>query len=126
MSCFTKVTTKLTDLETLKEALAALGYPLLEGATEARGWRGAAESADFVVGTGSEYDIGICRGKQGTFDFVADWEMARLKRQSFLNSVAQKYAELRVLQTAKKSGFVVAGQTTDAQGNIQLLLRRFR
>ena len=49
MSHFTKVHTKITDLECLKQALEDLQYAYREGEVRVRGWRGQWSEADLVV-----------------------------------------------------------------------------
>lgn len=125
MSCFVRISTVLTDLDTLERVVPELGYRVLEGATTVRGYGGQTRAADLVIDTGSRYDIGVVRTDEGTLDFVSDWEMSGIGQQDFVHRVSQRYARTRVLQQAKRQGYVVAKERVDADGSVRLLLRRF-
>ena len=125
MSCFVRIATKLVDRDIVQQAAAELGHPVIAGTTEARGWSGRRERADFVLRTGTDYDIGAVRTAEGSYDFVADWSMTHVDQKTFVNRLTQKYSTLRVTQAAKKKGFNVAHQEVDAKGSVRLVLRRF-
>lgn len=124
MSCFVRIATRLTDELALKEAVSQVGYQVVEGRSDVRGYSGT-ERADVVIDTGGAYDIGAVRTKEGAFELVADWEMARVDRTAFVGKLTQAYGVARVTQAAKKSGFVVAKQKVDERGSVKLTLRRF-
>ena len=125
MSCFSRVTTKMTDLATVRKALEALGHRVRERATEARGWSGNSARADLVVATATDYDIGLVRAADGTFEAVADWGMTGVAQDAFVAALSQKYSYLWVTETARRKGFTVAEERVDDQGTVRLLLRRF-
>jgi hypothetical protein len=124
VSCFVRIATRLTDLDTIREAVPQIGYRVVEG-TEVRGWSEQTTSAELVIGTDADYDIGAVRGEGGGYDFVADWSMARVDQQEFVARLAQRYSYLRVTAAARKQGFVVAQDRVDEQGRLQLVLRKF-
>jgi len=125
MSCFVRIATRLTHEETVRQAIEGIGYRVIEGATEARGWNEQHEQADIVIGTRTSYDIGAVKTKTGAFDFVADWSMTGVDREQFLRQLTQKYSYLQVTQQARKLGFVVAKEEVEESGSVRLLLRRF-
>ncbi len=126
MSCFVRIATKLTNSETIKEAAEAIGYRVLEDATEVRGYSSRKVEANIVLGTKkSNYDIGAVKEKDGTHTFVADWSMAGIAQKTFVQQLSQKYSYLQVLQTVTSKGFVLADEKVDDRGAVQLLLRKF-
>jgi len=125
MSCFVRIATKLTDETTLRLAAVELGYKVQEKAGVVKGWGDDEAHADVVINTGTAYDVGAVRNKSETFDFVGDFSMAHLSETDFVNRMSQAYGKIRVVEAAKKSGFVVASQSVDRQGAVQLVLRRF-
>ena len=82
MSHFTKVQTKITDFDCLKQALEDLQYTCQEGEVRVRGWRGQWSEADLVVDTGGPYNIGFRKASQGNYEVVADWWGVEM-RQAF-------------------------------------------
>ena len=125
MSCFVRIATRLTDEATLRLAAVELGYKVAEKAGVVKGWGDDEAHADVVIHTGTPYDVGAVRNKSETYDFVGDFSMAHLAEADFVDRMSQAYSKIRVLEAARKSGFVVANQTVDLQGTVQLVLRRF-
>ena len=123
MSCFVRIATKIVDEIALREAIAERGYRITDS-RQVRGYAGD-EAADIVIDTGREYDIGASRSSDGTFTFVADWEMARIDRDEFVGKLTQAYGVARVGHAAKKAGFVIAGKRVDENGSVKMTLRRF-
>ena len=125
MSCFVRIATQIVDETALREAIVARGYKIKESRA-VRGWQDAEETADIVFDPGSaNYDVGAVRGGDGTFSFVAYWEMARIDRDVFVSQLTQAYGVARVTQAAKKAGFVIAGKKVDEKGSVKMTLRRF-
>ena len=125
MSCFVRIATQIVDEASLREAIVDRGYEIKKSRA-VRGWQDAEESADIVFDAGSaNYDVGAVRGGDGTFSFVADWEMARIDRDQYVGQLTQAYGVARVTQAAKKAGFVIAGKKVDEKGSVKMTLRRF-
>jgi hypothetical protein len=125
VSCFTRVKTRLTDDATIRRAVSRIGYEILENARQARGWSGQKEKADFVIGTRTDYDIGAVKSEGGAYDFFADWPMAHVDKDEFVGKLSQSYSYLRVVEVAKRKGFVLAKEEASEKGGVRLLLRRF-
>src|SRR5919202_305429 len=87
MSHFTKVQTKISDLDCLKQALEDLQYTCREGEVRVRGWRGQWSEADLAVDLGGPYNIGFRKAAQGNYEVVADWWGVEVRRRGF--SVAE-------------------------------------
>jgi Protein of unknown function (DUF1257) len=128
MSHFTNVRTKLTDLEALKAALADLGYRVTDGGVAIRGWRGTSQQADLAARLGS-FDIGFTRGADGTYDAVADWWGVRTyegtTQAEFMRRVTQRYAYHKVLGEARRQGYALVEEETQADQSIRLVVRRW-
>jgi hypothetical protein len=124
MSCFTRVATKLTDVEAIKEAAAELGYSLRKG-KQVRGWSSRTTEADFVFATKTRYDVGAVRKKDGTYEFVCDWGMSGIGQKGFVEDISQRYGYVRLRRAAKKKGFTFIDRGVDNKGNVQVLLRKF-
>jgi len=65
MSHFTKVQTKITDLDCLKQALEDLQYICREGEVRVRGWRGQWSQADLVADLGDPTILAFARQPRG-------------------------------------------------------------
>lgn len=128
MSHFTNVKTKITDLEALKAALRDLGYPVVEGQAMIRGWRHATQQADVAARLGS-FDIGFRKGADGTYDAVADWWGARtydgVNQADFMRRLTQRYAYHKVVGEARKQGYTLVEEETQADQSIRLVVRRW-
>ena len=71
MSHFTKVQTKITDLDCLRQALDDLQYTCREGEVRVRGWRGQWSEADLVIDLGGPYNIGFRKAAQGNYEVIS-------------------------------------------------------
>jgi Protein of unknown function (DUF1257) len=129
MSHFTKVHTKITDIECLKQALEDLQYAYHEGEVRVRGWRGQWSAADLVVDLGGPYNIGFRKAGQGTYEVVADWwgvEMrSGISQTKFVNELNQRYAYHKVITEVRRRGFSVAEDETLQDNTIRLVVRKW-
>jgi hypothetical protein len=124
MSCFVRIATQITDEHHLREAVDAVGYTIRKG-TDVRGWMQQTTAADFVIDTGTKYDVGAVKNGDETWSFVSDWSMSSVKQDAFVNQLTQRYSAIRVAAKAKKQGYVVAREKVEQDGTIRLLLRKF-
>jgi len=129
MSHFTKVQTKITDIDCLKQALEDLQYSCREGEVRVRGWRGQWSEADLVADLGGSYNIGFRKSPQGNYEVVADWwgvEMRTgISQVNFVNDLNQRYAYHKVLSEVHKRGFSVADDATNKDNSIRLVVRKW-
>lgn|SRR5574341_1757021 len=123
MSHFTRVRTQLRDIETVRRALADLGYDVTDGAV--RGHGGQQTEADLVIKMDNGYDIGF-RLEEGTVSLVADFWGLRIRREAFLQKVAQKYAYLTVLDQAGQQGWQTVTEEVQQDGSIRLVMQRWQ
>jgi len=122
MSHFTRVRTQLRNIDTVKQALEALGYTVADG--KIRGYQGQLENADLVVNTGSTYDIGF-RKEGEAIVMVADFWGLRMNRDQFLKQISQKYAYLTILDQAQTQGWQSVTEEVQADGSIRLVMQRW-
>src|SRR5437762_11032637 len=114
MSHFTRIRTQLRNLDTVKQALADLGYDVAEGGV--RGYQGQLEHADLVVNTGSSYDIGFRKEGENVV-IVADFWGLRINRDQFVKQLSQRYAYLTVLEQAQNQGWQSVTEEQQADGS---------
>ena len=96
MSHFLRIRTQIREREHLVRALRDLHHRFREGENlVVRGYAGNRETAEVVVDTGSEYDIGFRRQAE-EYEVVADWwgveGNAPLRREAFIREVSRQYA----------------------------------
>jgi len=132
MSHFTSLDTKITDLVCLKAALEDLGLEF-EEATEnqlvhVRGWRGAKHEAEICIHMTSQYDVGVRRKADGTFELVGDWwaieEETNEKQEVVQQRILQRYAFHKAKTEAKKQGFQIDTESVGPDGTIRLSVSR--
>ena len=122
MSHFTRVRTQLRNLETVKQALAELGYSVTEGTV--RGYRGNVADADLIVEINDAYDIGF-RQEADQIVMVADFWGLRIDKESFLKSLSQKYAYLTIMEQAQSQGWQAMSEELQSDGSIRLVMQRW-
>jgi len=126
MSHFIRIRTQMREREHLIQALRDLHYQFQEGqGLVVCGWQGNRETADVVVNTGSAYDIGFRRQAEN-YEVVADWwgveNNTRIRQQSFLEQVNQRYAYNLVKAQAYEQDLVVEEELELENGDVVLLL----
>ena len=126
MSHFVRIRTQIREREHLLQALRDLHYQFQEGqGVVVRGWQGNRETADVVVNTGSNYDIGFRRQAQD-YEVVADWwgveKDTQIRQHSFLEQVNQRYAYNLVKAQAREQNLIVEEERELENGDVVLLL----
>jgi Protein of unknown function (DUF1257) len=122
MSHFTRVRTQLRNLETVKQALAELGYSVTEGSVH--GYRGNEVDADLIVQINDSYDIGF-RQEADQIVMVADFWGLRIDREEFLKTLSQKYAYLTIMEQAQSQGWQAMNEELQPDGSIRLVMQRW-
>jgi len=128
MSHFVQVRTQIREREQLVAALRDLHHQFREGENlQIRGWSGNRETAEVVVDTGSQYDIGFRRqDQQQEYECVADWwgveGNSSIRQQSFLQQINQQYAYHVVLEEAKEQDMIVDEDEVLENGDRVILL----
>lgn len=123
MSHFTKVKTKLVDAETVKKALAELGYKVLDGKSVA-GWSGKKVNSEFKIKPSkSHYEIGFVKNS-GSYEMVADWSMMGLNQEAFVSKLSQSYGRVATIEKLTAQGYQLIEEKVEKTGEIRLMMRR--
>jgi hypothetical protein len=126
VSHFVKIRTQIREREHLAQALRDLHYEFQEGRNlVVRGWQGNRETAEVVVNTGSNYDIGFRRQAE-EFEVVADWwgveNNTPIRQRSFLERVGQRYSYNLVKEQAREQYLIVEEEQELANGDVVIVL----
>ncbi len=127
MSHFTRVQTVIRDQVLLEESLRQLHYTFQAGERlTIRGYQGNRESAQVVVNTGSQYDIGFQRQADQTFQVCADWwgvqKDTSIRQEAFLQQVNQTYAHRAVRKQVVEDGYIIEEERVLENGEIELVV----
>lgn len=127
MSHFTKIKTKLYDLNTLKKSLSDLKIEWTLEKTTLNGYNGQSHAADIIIKQENGFDLGFkWNGQQ--YELVADlmfWSQP-CSVDKFLNQITQSYAYNTILQVSEKQDFQFTQIKNSQDGSIRLLLRRYK
>jgi len=125
MSHFTKIKTKIIDLECLKESLLELNYNIKENSL-IQGYRGRTRKGDLVISTGKGYDVGFIKSEGKSYDIVADWYGATkaigTDQVTFLNNVVKEYSTQKILKEIKQKGYRLRSRRVTETGEIKLVV----
>lgn len=126
MSHFTKIKTKLYNLETLKKSLSDLNIDWTVQTTTVRGYQNTKHEAELVVQQDNKHDIGF-KWNGTEYELVTDlmfWSQD-ISVDKFLNRINQRYAYNSIIGVSEKEGFNFTQTETTEDGSIRLVLRRF-
>lgn len=131
MSHFTKVATKINDLDALSAALDKLGYAHERGG-RVRAWDGSEiDAAVKIAPPGTHYAIGVVPSGADadggvSYELVADWwglETTLGRTQGAItDEIARAYALARVSAACEAAGYMFEGEPVEqADGSIVLI-----
>jgi hypothetical protein len=127
MSHFTRIRTKLKDVEVVKKVLRDMGYEPVEdpegGQVIVRGWAGDTRKADMKVARG-EFDIGFVCSADG-FELIGDFTGMQLSEKRFADDLGRRYAREVVRAGAEAQGFAVVEEVQQADGSVRLVVERW-
>lgn len=123
MSHFTTIKVQIKNGELLHQVLEELGYQV-EHNVEVRGYQGDRTNAEYVIRQSNGYDLGFRRSTED-YELVADFWGARIDRQSFINSISQKYAHKSLMTAVHSEGFNVEEEETLADGTVRVVVGRW-
>lgn len=126
MSHFQRIRTQIREQEHLVQALRDLHYQFQEGENlVVRGYAGNRETAQVVVNTGSNYDIGFQR-KAEEYEVVADWwgveRNSQIRQQAFMQQVNRQYAYNLIRDQAREQNLIVEEEQTLENGDVVIIL----
>jgi hypothetical protein len=126
MSHFTKIKTKLYNLETLKKSLSDLNIDWTVQTNNIRGYQNTTHEAELVIQQENKHDIGF-KWNGVEYELVTDlmfWSQD-ISVDRFLNRINQRYAYNSIIGVSEKEGFNFSQTETAEDGSIRLVLRRF-
>jgi hypothetical protein len=126
MSHFQRIRTQIREREPLVQALRDLHYQFQEGENLlVRGWQGQRETAQIVVNTASNYDIGFRRSAQ-EYEVVADWWGVEgntpIRQTPFIQQVNRQYAYNLIRDQAREQNLIVEEEETLENGDLVIIL----
>ena len=130
MSHFTEVKTNLSELDLIFKTLKALNLQYVHNpnGVDAMGFYGDKIRCDIKIDTGTKYDIGLRRTADGTYEFVADWEMlkdVKFDAEALQKKINQRYSYEKVSLTLSEQGYQVEEEGVDEEGNIQMVVSQW-
>jgi len=91
-----------------------------------RGYQGNRESAQIVIDTGSEYDIGFQLQSDQSFQVCADWwgvqGNTQIREASFLQELNQTYTRQAVRRQVVEQGLIIEEERVLDNGEIELVV----
>ena len=126
MSHFTKIKTKLYNLETLKKSLTDLNFSWLAGESKVRGYQGQTHSAELLIQQENNHDIGF-KWNGETYDLIADkqtWSLD-VPVERFIDKVTQQYARATIHDAIKQQGLAVTEEWEMDDNSIEVLVTRW-
>ena len=126
MSHFIRIKTQIREREHLTQALRDLHYQFQEGENlMVRGWSGNRDTAQIVVDTGSQYDIGFRRQAE-EYEVLADWwgveGNTSIRQQSFVQQVSRQYAYNLIHDQAREQQLIVEEEQQLENGDVVIIL----
>ncbi len=126
MSHFTKIKTKIYDLEILKKSLTDLNLEFTAENLEINGYNNQKASADLIIKQSNNYDIGL-KWNGTEYQMVTDlmfWSQD-YSVDKFLNQINQRYAYNAILNLSGKENFQIKRSENLENGSVRVLLERF-
>ena len=123
MSHFTTIKIQMKDGQLLKQVLEELGYQV-EYNARVRGYQNNTTAAEYVIRQANGYDLGFRRNGEN-YELVADFWGANIKKEEFINEIAQSYARKNLLATATLQGFDIEEEETLTDGTVRVVVGRW-
>ena len=126
MSHFTKIKTKIYDLEILKKSLTDLNLEFTAENLEINGYNNQKASAYLIIKQSNNYDIGF-KWNGTEYQMVTDlmfWSQD-YSVDKFLNQINQRYAYNAILNLSGKENFQIKRSENLENGSVRVLLERF-
>lgn len=130
MSHTTRMTVRISDLNTLEQACKALGYPVTVGENlTVRGYSGKRNKIkNGAVIQFGRYDLGLEMKQDGTCESIGDhWGIEGFTHEGFnvtMNKIYQQVSVAGIRNMAAEQGYDIEMQQ-DAEGNIVMEASRW-
>ncbi len=123
MSHFTRVKTKLHDLDCLQQALTDLNLRHETGQVQVSNYYHEMETVDVLVYTNSDYNIGF-KQQEDAYEMVADWwgveRSTPIRQKTFTDQVTQRYAYNMTVRELREHGLEVVDEKVTPENVIEL------
>jgi len=98
MSHITKLQTKMTDVDCIKEALEEGGFTYTENGV-AVAYGSQKIKGDIIAHqSGRAFDIAFVKQGDDTYSIEADWYGRGIKREDFIKQITQNYAAAKIVK----------------------------
>jgi hypothetical protein len=127
MSHFSKIKTKIYDLDILKKSLEDLGLEWTNDAQQVLGYKGQTHKADIIIKQANNYDIGFV-WTVGKYELVTDlmfWKQP-CSIEKYVNQINQRYAFNSIVQYGEKENFNVTEFKNRQDGAICLSVTQYK
>ena len=126
MSHFVRIQTQIREREHLVQALRDLHHRFREGENlVVHGPSGSRETAQIVVDTGSNYDIGFRRTAQ-EYEVEADWwgveRHSPIRQEQFMQQINRQYAYNLIHEQAREQNLLIEEEEPLANGDLVIIL----
>ena len=126
MSHFTKIKTKIIDKAVLFTVLKQLNCKIIETNSISQNIQGQKIKIEFFVELNPMHKIGFARGKDGSYDIIADWwGVDKDLKKSFIRNIMQNYSLEIISQEMKKKGYNIVEQKNIENNTIKVVLRKW-
>jgi hypothetical protein len=107
------------------KTLENLQYTVEENST-IRGYNRRTRKGDIVIKTRGDFDVGFIKGKNSSYQILADWYGAAAaigkNRREFASEIQKEYAVTKVLTELRKNGYRIRSRYINELGEIKLLV----
>jgi hypothetical protein len=126
MSHITRVKTEIKDAEALAAALRRIGYRLLPASKGLVGADLLRPRAPSFKALRDRRQLAFHPGRdgEGPYQIEADWEAFGKTRDEILSEILRAYAVEKVTRAGRIRGYSVIRQESNANGEIEIVLRR--
>lgn len=125
MSHFTRVKTRMKNMEYIVEALRDLGFDCHTGSLRVRDYTGRRARVQIKINTSARgYSIGIAK-RGANYEVIADWwGIKDIDQDVFMTNLTRRYAYHAARAELEKQGFSLVGEDVAKDGKLHLTLRR--
>lgn len=126
MSHFTKIQTKLCNLNVLKKTLSSLNLDWAENTKTIQGRKSHARETELIIKQSNNYEI-VFKRNGNKYELVADlmfWAQP-YSLDKFLNQIHQRYAYETIVAVHEEANFAFSQTKNEQRGSICLQLTRY-
>jgi hypothetical protein len=126
MSHFTKIQTKLCNLDVLKKTLSSLNLDWAENTKVIQGYKSQVRETELIIKQSNNYEIAF-KQNGNTYELVADlmfWSQPS-SVDKFLNQIHQRYAYETIVAVHEEANFTFSQTKNEQLGSICLQLTRY-